>query len=101
MPTRRQTIEITDEEDRERLRDAGLAAVQQFAREQPDAAQELRRAHRFQIGLITLQDLCEVYSVTPDTVRAWGVAPIDYPGRKNLYHVDEIKAHVMSAKNSR
>ena len=41
-----------------------------------------------------MQDICTLYGVSRNTVRNWGIEPINYPGRQNMYDVDDLKNQI-------
>jgi len=90
MAQTEQYIKLTPEELDARLQDAAAKGAQHFAEQHLGHLAGLDRAARVEAGLITLQDICALYDVTEDTVRNWGVTPIDYSGRQNLYRVKEL-----------
>ena len=95
MPTPKKTvIEVTEEELDRWLKDAAAAGAEQATEQLRKQIADLDRAARVEAGLITLRDICEMYDVTPNTVRNWGIEPIDSPTQKNLYRVSEIEAQI-------
>ena len=95
MPKTRETyVKLTTEEYEHQLRDAAAAGAKHVAEELKEKVAHLDRAARVQIGLITIQDICTFYGITPNTVRNWGIEPVSYPGQQNLYDVDEIKNQI-------
>jgi phage antirepressor YoqD-like protein len=95
MPTPKKTvIEVTEEELDRWLKDAAAAGAEQATEQLRKQIADLDRAARVEAGLITLRDICEMYDVTPNTVRNWGITPIDSPTQKNLYRVSEIEAQI-------
>jgi len=95
MPTPKKTvIEVTEEELDRWLKDAAAAGAEQATEQLRKQIADLDRAARVEAGLITLRDICEMYDVTPNTVRNWGIEPIDSPTQKNLYRVSEIESQI-------
>lgn len=95
MPrTKKQVIELTQEELDHLLRDAAHEGAREATEKLRDKVADLDRAARVEAGLITLQDICAMYDVSADPVRNWGVEPIEYPGRKNLYRVEDLPAQI-------
>jgi len=97
MKTKKQIVEMTLEELDQRLKDAGHEAARHVTQDLRDKIADLDRAARVEIGLITMRDICALYDVTGDTVRNWGIEPIEHPGRKNLYRVEDLPGQIEDA----
>jgi len=91
---RTQKVEMTQEELDEMLRDAAAEGAKQMADELREKVAHLDRAARVEAGLITLRDICAIYDITENTVRNWGIDPIDSGTQMNLYRVSEIEAQL-------
>jgi len=76
------------------LRDAAAEGAKQMADELREKVAHLDRAARVEAGLITLRDICAIYDITENTVRNWGIDPIDSGTQMNLYRVSEIEAQL-------
>jgi hypothetical protein len=95
MPKSRETyVKLTEKELDALLKDATAGGGEYVAEELKEKVAHLDRAARVEIGLITIQDICTFYGITPNTVRNWGIEPVGYPGQQNLYDVDEIKNQI-------
>ena len=87
-------IELTEDELDELLRDAAAEGAKQMAEELRDKVAHLDRAARVEAGLITMRDICAIYDITENTVRNWGIKPIEANTQMNLYRVGEIEAQL-------
>jgi len=95
MPTPKRTvIEVTEEELDRWLKDAAAAGAERATEQLRDKVTHIDRAARVEAGLITMQDICDIYSVSRDTVYEMGLEPVGAPGRQNLYRVSEIEAQI-------
>jgi len=87
-------IELTENELDRLLKGAAAEGARQMAEELREKVAHLDRAARVEAGLITLRDICAIYDITENTVRNWGIEPIEYGGQMNLYRIGEIKAQL-------
>jgi len=87
-------IELTENELDRLLKDAAAEGARQMAEELREKVAHLDRAARVEAGLITLRDICAIYDITENTVRNWGIEPIEYGGQMNLYRIGEIEAQL-------
>jgi hypothetical protein len=95
MPKFRETyVKLTEKELDALLKDAAAGGGEYVAEELKEKVAHLDRAARVEIGIITMQDICTLYGVSRNTVRNWGIEPIDYPGRQNMYDVDDLKNQI-------
>ena len=46
---------------------------------------------RLKAGIITIEDVCQLFDVSRQTVYNWDIDPINYPGQRNLYRVTDLE----------
>jgi len=91
MPNPKKTvIELTEEEYERRLRDAATMAVRQAL--DRDTSEELDRQSRVEVGLVTLDDIADLYGVTSETARRWvtDLEPVNPNRNKHLYRTEDL-----------
>jgi len=91
MATPKKTvIELTEDEYERHLRDAATMAVRQVY--DRDTGDELDRQSRVEVGLVTLADIADLYSVTEETARRWveDLEPVNPNRRPHLYRTEDL-----------
>lgn len=95
MPKRSKTvIQLTVQEYEHKLTDAAKAGAEEAIKGLQQNIDDLQLQCRVEIGLVTTQDVAELYGVTAQTVRNWGLEPVNSNRRPYLYRVEDIPEQV-------
>lgn len=92
-------VQLTAQERQQDLEEAVLRTgdiVLEKIEESLDSVEveALNRRGRFEIGLITIADICDLYGISRQTFYKWDLEPVGLPGRCNLYRVDDITSQL-------
>lgn len=92
MPRRQKTIiELTEEEYEEKLEQAAARGAGRVADELRGDMNKLQQTLRIARGIVYKTDLCAWLEVSDETLRRWGITPIESaPGQRNLYWIPDV-----------